>query len=95
MARDLASPPTMNTRILRILINICRQVLPLRVVRFWAMLGSSGFPHATNTVHRRTQFHDFFIFVLLHTFYGIHFYKIGIYDPDLASRTLISIMACG
>jgi hypothetical protein len=36
------------------------------------------------TVHQRTQFYDFSIFSLQHTFFSIFFNKIGVYDPDLA-----------
>jgi hypothetical protein len=41
-------------------------------------------PQETSTFHHRTPFSYFFIFFLLHTFFSIDFYKIGIYDPDLA-----------
>jgi hypothetical protein len=41
-------------------------------------------PQGTGTFHHKTPFSDFSIFSLLHTFFSIFFYKIRIYDPDLA-----------
>jgi hypothetical protein len=44
------------------------------------------------TVHEGTPFSDFSIFAPLHTFFGIIFYKIGIYNPDLALRGLFQAL---
>jgi hypothetical protein len=36
------------------------------------------------TIHEGTSFCDFSILAPLHTFFGIFFYKIGVYDLDFA-----------
>jgi hypothetical protein len=47
----------------------------------WGLGGCGALPR---TVHQQTQFYVFSIFSLLYTFFSIFFYKIGVYDPDLA-----------
>jgi hypothetical protein len=56
-------------------VSHCRQgrnipkLVPLRLPR--------------DTIHKKTPSSNFSIFVPLHTFFGIFFYKIKTYDPDL------------
>jgi hypothetical protein len=37
-----------------------------------------------STVHKGTPFSYLFIFALLHFFFGVSFYTIGVYNPDFA-----------
>jgi hypothetical protein len=87
--------PTLNTRILRILRNVSRQASLLMAVRFWTGIWALGLPacdkHYSPGDHYspRDPISWFFYFHPRAYFFGIFFYKIGIYNPNLALRTLI------